>query len=159
MTLDSSCIPLFHWPFFPATPRILGYIYPYSSQGHFDAPLNKTGRYQAKLAGRALSDIRFDAAFTSDSSRAKVTAEAIMDEQTVWIGSEKTAVLAEHVELRERVSDTSHMSFFPPSIPPEVIANLILNTCPSIRTWENSPTPKDQSQDLCLRVSSRQPCS
>lgn len=40
-------------------------------QGHLDTPLNDTGRHQAQLLAKALSHISFQAAFSSDSSRAQ----------------------------------------------------------------------------------------
>lgn len=46
-----------------------------------DIPLNDRGRKEAELAGRALSDVRLDAVYASDLSRARDTAEAIVKQQ------------------------------------------------------------------------------
>ncbi|EIW60260.1 phosphoglycerate mutase-like protein [Trametes versicolor FP-101664 SS1] len=48
-------------------------------QGHLDTPLNAAGVRQACLAADALADVPFDAAYTSDLSRARKTAEIIME--------------------------------------------------------------------------------
>lgn len=40
-------------------------------QGHLDTPLNAAGVRQARLAADALADVPFDAAYTSDLSRAR----------------------------------------------------------------------------------------
>lgn len=62
--------------------------------GHFNAPLTEQGQEQARVLGKELQDIKFDAAFSSDLIRAKHTAElALLDR--------KLAVNATHL-LRER---------------------------------------------------------
>lgn len=48
--------------------------------GWLDEPLNETGRELARQTGRALKDIRFDAAFSSSLSRAAETAHIILKE-------------------------------------------------------------------------------
>jgi probable phosphoglycerate mutase len=47
-------------------------------QGHLDVPLSEKGRRQAKAVAEALSKVRLDAVYSSDLSRARETAEAIM---------------------------------------------------------------------------------
>lgn len=63
-------------------------------QGHTDIPLNQNGINQAKEAAKRLSKIKFDEAFSSDLSRARVTAEIITLEQKLTIQT--------HKALRER---------------------------------------------------------
>jgi len=46
--------------------------------GHKDWPLTAFGREQARLAGKTLKDVEFDAIISSDSSRAHDTAEEIL---------------------------------------------------------------------------------
>lgn len=48
-------------------------------QGHLDVPLSEKGRRQAQIVAGALSRVRFDSVYSSDLSRAKETAQAIMD--------------------------------------------------------------------------------
>ncbi len=50
-------------------------------QGQTDVPLSEEGRRQAREAARHLSSIAFDAAYTSDLSRALTTAETILRAQ------------------------------------------------------------------------------
>ncbi|MGE5578854.1 MAG: histidine phosphatase family protein [Bacillota bacterium] len=47
-------------------------------QGHMDVPLSKKGHMQADRVAEALRDVRFDAVYSSDLSRAYETARAIM---------------------------------------------------------------------------------
>lgn len=47
-------------------------------QGHLDVPLSKKGYMQAERVAEALKDVRFDAVYSSDLSRAYETARAIM---------------------------------------------------------------------------------
>ena len=54
-------------------------------QGRTDIPLNKNGRYVAELTRDALRDVTFDVAFTSPLSRAKETAEIILQGRGVEI--------------------------------------------------------------------------
>ena len=50
-------------------------------QGQTDIPLSVEGRAQARSAARRLAETRFGAAYTSDLSRALVTAELLLREQ------------------------------------------------------------------------------
>lgn len=63
-------------------------------QGHLDSPLTDEGVEQAKQAAVKLKDIHFDAIFSSDSLRAKRTAEIIKMERNL-------AIQTSHL-LRER---------------------------------------------------------
>jgi probable phosphoglycerate mutase len=47
-------------------------------QGHLDVPLSETGRKQSELAALALSQVEFDAIYSSDLSRAMETARIIL---------------------------------------------------------------------------------
>lgn len=49
-------------------------------QGRLDTELLESGRQLARLVGKALCDVRFDAAFTSPLSRAQETARILLDE-------------------------------------------------------------------------------
>ena len=48
-------------------------------QGHTDVPLSEQGRRQAQLVARRLRGVTFDAAFASDLSRTRETAETILE--------------------------------------------------------------------------------
>lgn len=63
-------------------------------QGHTDIPLNAQGLLQARSLKQALSHISFQAAFSSDLSRAKETAKCIIDPHPI--------PLFEAAALRER---------------------------------------------------------
>ena len=49
-------------------------------QGHLQTELNEKGLYQARLAGKALADERFDLIVSSDLFRALKTAQTIAEE-------------------------------------------------------------------------------
>lgn len=55
------------------------------TQGETDIPLNNEGIKQAKVLGKDLKDIKFDAVFSSDLTRAKKTAEIIALEKKLAI--------------------------------------------------------------------------
>lgn len=63
-------------------------------QGQSDIPLNKNGELQAKILGKFLENINFDAVFSSDLMRAKDSAKIIV--------SEKNLVVVTIKALRER---------------------------------------------------------
>lgn len=63
-------------------------------QGHSDIELNDTGISQAKALKEILSDVSFDAAFSSDLLRAKKTADIILEDNRIPL------ILA--TQLRER---------------------------------------------------------
>ncbi|KAM0756282.1 phosphoglycerate mutase-like protein [Meredithblackwellia eburnea MCA 4105] len=66
-------------------------------QGHIDTLLNSEGEGQARVVAKYLkSTVSFDEAWTSDLSRAKKTAELIMEQQ------EGTVPLQTDVRIRER---------------------------------------------------------
>ncbi|MCB9097958.1 MAG: histidine phosphatase family protein [Anaerolineales bacterium] len=48
-------------------------------QGQFDPPLTENGFRQAQVTAEALSVLKFDAIYSSDLARAKLTAEALAD--------------------------------------------------------------------------------
>lgn len=52
-------------------------------RGHWDLPLNKTGKAQVKKAGEALQSVRLDVIYTSPLLRAAQTAEAVAAKQDV----------------------------------------------------------------------------
>lgn len=54
-------------------------------QGHSDIPLNKNGELQAKLLGKFLENIDFDAVFSSDLLRAKNSAKIIVAEKNLAV--------------------------------------------------------------------------
>lgn len=54
-------------------------------QGKTDIPLNENGRKVAELTRKGLKDVKFDIAFSSPLSRAKKTAEIILEGQDVEI--------------------------------------------------------------------------
>ena len=56
-------------------------------QGHTDVPLSKTGEWQAGLVAKRLKDEPLDAVFSSDLSRARVTAEIIAREHGLTVTS------------------------------------------------------------------------
>jgi broad specificity phosphatase PhoE len=58
-------------------------------QGHSDIPLNEYGKYLAKETARGLRKIPFDLAYTSPLTRAKETAEIILEGRNVKIIQEK----------------------------------------------------------------------
>ncbi len=55
------------------------------TQSHIDVPLNETGIEQAYSLAQQLEDIRFEAIFSSDLSRASKTAEIIATERKLEI--------------------------------------------------------------------------
>lgn len=67
-------------------------------QGHTDIPLNDTGTAQASLLGQLLAPIPFSAAFSSDLSRARQTAELVLQSRPLPIISSPA--------LRERSAGT-----------------------------------------------------
>lgn len=58
-------------------------------QGHADSPLTEKGIQQAKDKGRYFQDVRFDAVFSSDSSRAEHTAQYIMQDKKIVVQTTK----------------------------------------------------------------------
>lgn len=66
-------------------------------QGHLDVPLSDTGRKQAELAARALSQVEFDEIYSSDLCRAMETARIILAGQE----NKRAAVVNPEEGLRE----------------------------------------------------------
>ena len=68
--------------------------------GWTDTPLNETGVKQAKAAGKALKDVKFHQAFSSDLQRANKTCQIILAE------NQASNILPENIKqeilLRER---------------------------------------------------------
>lgn len=58
-------------------------------QGSTDTFLNKAGEKQAKILGKRLKDIKFDAVYSSDLARAKRTAEIIVIEKKLAVETTK----------------------------------------------------------------------
>ncbi|MFZ2205439.1 MAG: histidine phosphatase family protein [Minisyncoccia bacterium] len=58
-------------------------------QGHTDSPLTETGVNQAKALGEVFKDINFDVVFSSDSLRARRTAEFILSDKNLMINTSK----------------------------------------------------------------------
>ena len=54
-------------------------------QGRSDIPLNEFGRHLARETAKGLADVHFDLCFTSPLSRAKETAQIILDGRDVPI--------------------------------------------------------------------------
>jgi broad specificity phosphatase PhoE len=54
-------------------------------QGHMDSPLTAEGLEQAKLLGKRLKNVEFDAAFSSDLLRARRTAEIVALEHNLVV--------------------------------------------------------------------------
>lgn len=54
-------------------------------QGHTDIPLNTKGKKQAKLLGKQLKNINFNAVFSSDLLRAEDSAEIIIKEKDMTV--------------------------------------------------------------------------
>lgn len=52
-------------------------------QGHCDSPLTEKGVFQAKSVGKGLSDINFDAAYSSDSQRVLDTAKYAIGDRDI----------------------------------------------------------------------------
>lgn len=74
-------------------------------QGHSDSPLTEIGINQAKAVAKDLKNIKFDMVFSSDSLRAKKTAELIIAEQKLAV--ETTKLLRERYfgELEGKPND------------------------------------------------------
>ena len=49
-------------------------------QGHIDTPLNDIGEKQAEIAGKALENVEFNRAYSSDLKRAHKTCQLILDQ-------------------------------------------------------------------------------
>ena len=56
-------------------------------QGHTDIGLSERGEEQARMVGRRLSGVRFDAAYSSDMSRTTDTARAILGDRNTPLQS------------------------------------------------------------------------
>lgn len=54
-------------------------------QGHTDIPLNTKGKKQAKLLGKQLKNVNFNAVFSSDLLRAEDSAEIIIKEKDMTV--------------------------------------------------------------------------
>ncbi|MDA0798626.1 MAG: histidine phosphatase family protein [Chloroflexi bacterium] len=65
-------------------------------QGQTDVPLHETGRREAALTGKRLSDVRFAAVYASDLGRTQETAAIILGAQSAQAPEVQT-----HAELRE----------------------------------------------------------
>lgn len=78
-------------------------------QGRTDIPLSEDGRAAARAAGRALSDIAFDAAFSSPLRRARETAELILAGRGVAVQTD-----ARLVELSFGAAEGMALEALPP---------------------------------------------
>ncbi len=92
-------------------------------QGRTDIPLNKNGRYVAELTRDGLKDVAFDVAFTSPLSRAKETAEIILQGRDVDIFEDERIIEVNFGKYEGQTpdeSDDNRKLFF--SRPEEYIA-------------------------------------
>ena len=68
-------------------------------QGHINTPLNETGKIQAKAAGKALENVRFDKAYASDLVRTQETCKFILEQNIV---SDGKMTIIPNVLIKER---------------------------------------------------------
>ena len=72
----------------------------FTVKGHVDTPLNDFGEKQAQAVGKALKNVAFHQAFTSDLKRAFKTCQLILDENEMT--SVKTADIVQDIRIKEQ---------------------------------------------------------
>lgn len=113
-------------------------------QGHINIPLNDAGRNQAERTGTALSDIAFDAVYSSDLARVSQTAEIIVKANKFFEGSEPEEVLRMEPNLRERTFGCLEGRPFK-TMQDEAAAR-------GLTTWEYTPEGAESHQDVSNRA-------
>ncbi len=81
-------------------------------QGHLDVPLSDLGRKQADMVAWALKDVPFDAVYSSDLSRARQTAEAIMKHHTCRFVLDRR-LREVHVGIFQGHTDEENQTLYP----------------------------------------------
>ena len=73
----------------------------FSEQGHIDTPLNDIGEKQAEIAGKALENVEFNRAYSSDLKRAHKTCQLILEQNKM------SSVTANEIIQDDRIREQS----------------------------------------------------
>ena len=84
-------------------------------QGHTDIPLNDEGRRQARVLSAELAGVPFDAAYSSDLSRAAETARILLGERSLPVIS-CVGLREKHFGTWEGLTDTDVRERFPQAV-------------------------------------------